>query len=76
MIKTPPEALKEINDIIKNVIWEGKAAEIAQKNLNNNGGLKLCYFPFKVDSLKLSWIKRLCDDTDANWKILQKFFHD
>ncbi len=28
MIETPPEALKEINDIIKNVIWEGKQQKL------------------------------------------------
>ncbi len=78
MIETPPEALQEINDIIQNFIWEGKTAKIAQKTLINNidnGGLKLCYFLFKVDSLKLSLIKRLCDDTDANWNILPKFLY-
>ncbi len=79
MIETPPEALKEINVIIQNFIWEGKTAKIAQKTLLNNidnRGLKLCYFSFKVDSINVSWIKRLCDDTDADWKILQKFFYD
>ncbi len=79
MIETPLEVLKEINDIIQNFIWEGKTTKIAQKTLTNNidnGGLKLCYFPFKVDSLKPSWIKRLCNDTYANWKILTKFFYD
>ncbi len=78
MIETLPEALKEINYIIQNFTWEGKTDKIPQKTLINNidnGGLKLCYFPFKVDSIKLSWIKRLCGDTDANWKILPKFFY-
>ncbi len=44
MIQTPPDTLKEINDIIQNFIWEGKTAKIAQKTLINNidnGGLKL-----------------------------------
>ncbi len=69
MIETSSEALKEINNIIQNFICEGKTTKIAQNTLINNidnGGIKLCYFPFKVDSLKRSWIKRLCDDTDAN----------
>ncbi len=46
MIETPPEALKEINDIVQNFIWEGKTANIAQntsvKNIDE-GGLKLCH---------------------------------
>ncbi len=41
MIETPPEALKEISDIIKHFIWEGKTAQIAQntliKNINEDG---------------------------------------
>ncbi len=78
MIQTPPRALKEINNIIQNFIWEGKTAKIAQKtHVNNihNEGLKLGYFPFKFESLKHSWIQRLCDDTDANLKLLPKFFY-
>ncbi len=61
MIETPPEALKEINDIIQNIIWEGKTAKISKNTLVKNideGGLKLCHYPTKVDALKVSWIKR------------------
>ncbi len=69
MIETPPEALKEINDIIQNFISEGKTEKIAQNILVKNideGGLKLCYYTTKVDALKISWIKRLCDNREAN----------
>ena len=73
LIDTPPEALKCINDIIQNFIWEGKTAKIAQNTLIKNidqGGLKLCHYPTKVKALKLFWIKRLCNESDANWKSL------
>ncbi len=56
MIEIPPEALKEINDIIQNLIWEEKTAKIDQNTLIKNideGGLMLCYYPTKVDALKL-----------------------
>ncbi len=36
MIETPPEALKEINDIIQNIIWEGKTAKISKNTLVKN----------------------------------------
>ncbi len=67
MKETPPEALKEINDIIQTFIWEGKTAKIAQNTLVKNideDGLKLCHYPTKVDALKLSWIKRLCNNRE------------
>ncbi len=79
LIETPPEMLKETNDIIQNFIWDGKIAKIAQNTLIKNieqGGLKLCHFPTKVKVLKLSWLKRLCDTTDAHWKILPKYLYN
>ncbi len=79
MIGTPPEALKEINDIIQNFIWKGKITKIAQNTLVKNideGGLKLCHYPTKVDALKLSSIKRLFNSREANWKTLPKLFYN
>ncbi len=70
LIDTPPEALKEISDIIQNVIWEGKTAKIAQNTLIKNiehGGLKLCLYPTKVKALKLSWIKWFYNISMAEW---------
>ncbi len=74
LIETPPEILNETNDI-QNFTWEGKTAKIAQNTLIKNieqGGLKLCC----VKRLKLSCVKRLCDTTDAHWKILPKYFYN
>ncbi len=79
IIETPPEAFKEISDIIQNFIWKGKTAKIAQNTLVKNidqGGLKLCHYPTIVKALKLSWIKRLCNNTDVNWEILPKYFYN
>ncbi len=42
----------------------------------NEGGLKLCHYPTKVDALQLSWIKRLCNNREANWKTLPKLFYN
>ncbi len=69
LIETPLEILKETNDIIQNFIWEEKPAKMAQNMLIKNieqGGLKLCHFHTKVEALTLSWVKRLCDKTDAH----------
>ncbi len=44
------------------------------KNINE-GGLRLCHYLTKVDALKLSWIKIVYSDIDANWKTLPKHFY-
>ncbi len=77
LIETPTEAKRETNDIIQNFIWEGKSAKIAQNTLIKNielGGLKLCHYPTKVKALKLSWVKRFCNEQYTNWKVLPKLF--
>ncbi len=54
IIETPPEILKETNDIIQNFIWEGKTAKIAQNTFIKNieqGGLK--HFPTNVTKIFL-----------------------
>ncbi len=56
-----------------------KTAKIAQNTLIKNideGGLKFCHYPTKVDALTLSWIKRLCSNREANWKPLPKLFYN
>ncbi len=40
------------------------------------GGLKLCHYPTKVKALKLSWIKGLCNEPEANWKSLPKYLYN
>lgn len=65
--------------IIQNFICEGKTVKIAlntpKKNIDE-GGLNLCHYPTKVDTLKLSWIERFCSNTEANWKTLPKLFYN
>ncbi len=67
--------LKELYDIIQNFICEGKTAKIAQNTLIKNfneSGLKLSHYPTKIDALKLSWMKRVFSDTEANSKNITK----
>jgi exonuclease III len=78
VIDTPKKAIQEINDLIQNFIWNGSTSKIAQKTLIQeikNGGLKLCHFETKVKSLKLSWVKRLTLNENANWTVLPKHFY-
>ena len=76
---TPEKAIKEINNIIQNFLWKGKTAKISQKTLIMNiekGGLKLCHFETKVQSLLLSWVKRLTAISNVKWTALPKRFYN
>ncbi len=61
-IDVPEPAIKEINNIIQKLIWDWRTSTLSQTNTNTiyrKGGLKLCQFNTKVESLKLAWVKRL-----------------
>ncbi len=77
LIEVLEQVIKEVNNIIQNFTWDGKTSKISEKNINTiyrQGGLKLCQFSTKVESLKLAWIKRLINPTLANWKVLPKYY--
>ena len=38
------------------------------------GGLRDIDIEKRVKALRLSWVKRLYDDTEHEWKIIPKFF--
>ncbi len=62
------KAICEINNLIKNFIWDGTTSKISQKTLIqqiDKGGLKLCHYETKVKALQLSWIERLTSEKDS-----------
>ncbi len=79
IVNTQDKAIKEINTIVQNCIWDNSTSKISFKTLIQqieNGSLKLCHFETKVKALKLSWVKRLYSENNSTWKILPKiFFH-
>ncbi len=78
MINTPVKAINEISNVIQHFAWNGSTSKISQKTLIQDiskGGLKLCHFESKVNTLKLSWVKRLCLNTNASWPILTQHFY-
>ena len=75
---TPKKAVIEINNILQNFLWKGANTKIAQKTLIQKiekGGLKLCHFETKVNSLLLSWVQRLTLNSSTKWKLLPKKFY-
>ncbi len=74
MINTPVKSINEISNVIQKCVWNVSTSKISQKILIQDiskSGLKLCDFKSKVNALKLSWVKRLCLNSNANWTILQ-----
>jgi hypothetical protein len=74
---TPDKAIKEINNLIQNFLWNNSTSKISQKTLIQQikkGGLKLCHYQTKIDSLRLTWIKRLTAKSDHKWKIIPKLY--
>ena len=36
-----------------------------------DGGLKMCDFKIMEKALKIAWVKRIQDESQASWKIIQ-----
>ena len=71
-LEIPEPYVKEINKLTFNFIWEGKPAKIKRKtNISsiNQGGLKMMDFDIMNKALKIAWIKRITENTNAAWKI-------
>ena len=57
-------------------IWEGKPAKIRRKSIINDishGGLKVVDFKIMDKALKIAWIKRITESSDAVWKLIPEF---
>ncbi len=62
VISTPQRVINEINNTVKNFIWDGSTSKIAPKTLIQNienGGLNLFHFETKIKASQLTWIKRM-----------------
>ena len=77
---TPTTIIQKLENIQKDFIWNGKAAKIKHTTLISDymyGGLKAIDIKSKLDSLHLSWVKRLYNDNFHPWKCIpRKFIHD
>ena len=60
-IQSSPEAIKEINSIFYNLLWNGKGDKIKRNVMINDysqGGLKMIDILSFNKSLKATWIKK------------------
>ena len=74
LVKTvPPSIIDRLNKTQKNFISNGFNPKIKNSTINNNyenGGLKNVNIATKINSLQISWIKKLFDEYFHDWKII------
>ena len=76
-METPKDLATEVNKIVFDFIWKQKPAKIKKTTLikkKSDGGLGMKDFVLFDKALKLTWVKRLCSDSDAPWKYIPKSF--
>jgi len=75
--ETPKNFATEVNKIVFDFIWKKKPAKIKKTTLikrKSDGSLGMKDFVLFDKTLKLTWVKRLCSDSDAPWKYIPKSF--
>ena len=73
VLPVPVHYIQEINKLIFDFIWAGKPPKIKRNTLIGNkkdGGLKMCDFNILEKALKIAWVYRIQDDSQASWKII------
>ena len=76
MSAVPNSVIKQINQIHRDFIWDGKKAKIKHTTLIADyrvGGLRDIDISTKIKSLQLSWVRRLDDSNFHPWKIIPKY---
>ena len=63
VICTPPEVIKEFNNLTFQFLWNGKDKVIRRSTFApfDQGGLKMIDYDSRVKALRLSWLKRIAD---------------
>ncbi len=77
VVDTPEKAIKEIDSLITNFMWNNGSSKIAKQTLIQSidkGGLKLCHYESKVDALKLSWVNRIITGNKSRWVAVLKHY--
>ena len=75
--ETPNIIIENLEKLQNDFLWNGKRAKINHNTLCNKfskGGLQKVDIKLKINALQMSWIKRLNDPTDHQWKIIPNRF--
>ena len=72
----PKYVIEELQKIQNSFIWNGKRAKIKHKTLCNSyekGGLQSVDIEVKIKALQFSWVQRLFDDNEHQWKAIPRY---
>ena len=73
VLPVPDHYIQEINKLIFNFIWAGKPPKIKRNTIigeKKDGGLKMCDFKIMEKALKITWVNRIQDESQAPGKII------
>ena len=73
VLPVPDHYIQEINKLTFNFLWAGKPPKIKRNTIigeKKDGGLKMCDFNIMEKALKIAWVNRIQDDSQASWKII------
>ena len=70
LLPTPKEIVNKLNQLLFKFLWKGtdKVTRVSVINDYEKGGLKMMDLESMVKSLRLAWLKRLFNDSNATWK--------
>ena len=74
----PDRVVKEVNNILDNFMWNGGRPKIAKNVMIRkieDGGLKLIDLESKIKAIRLSWVQKLLNNSDASWKSPPRYFY-
>ena len=74
MTQVPKNLVNELKKIQIDYLWNSKTPKIKHSTLIANyseGGLKSVAIESKINAMKLTWVKRLSDNNNHPWKIIQ-----
>ncbi|KAK3093093.1 hypothetical protein FSP39_010992 [Pinctada imbricata] len=72
----PSVFLKRIESLIYKFLWDNKQEKLKRKTISQkyeNGGLNLIDISTHAKTMIISWVRKLFDDTDHQWKTIPKF---
>ena len=62
--------VKKINQLMFKFLWDNKPEKISRKQITQSytqGGLNMINLEYFIESLKISWIRRLLKTSDSSW---------
>ena len=77
MLTVPEPVIQKTQTELFAFLWRNKKDKIKRQIIyqpTSDGGLNFMNFRTMVKSLRLSWIGRLLDGTNANWKAIPNYF--